>query len=89
MASAAELASWRKAFEKLGAKTMRLRIENPRSGVDGEYLRAAEQWLAEQDTQTEKREKTRYTVILCWTIVAAIASVIAAITGIIAVWPSR
>jgi hypothetical protein len=89
MVTAAERESWRKAFEKYGPKRLRLRIENEHSGIQGEYLQAAEQWLKEEDARVEKRETARYKSILRWTIVAAVASIMAAITGIIAVWPSR
>ncbi len=56
MTSAAENESWSKAFERVGPKTLRLRIENERSGMQGEYLRAAEAWLVEQDALTERQE---------------------------------
>jgi hypothetical protein len=75
----------RKGFEALGVETLRLRVTNPWVTLDDKYRREAEAWLREQDVVTEAREKKRYRTILGWTIAAAVASIIAAVTGIITV----
>jgi hypothetical protein len=94
MVSDSERANWRKAFELIGAPTLRVRLEKERAGMPPEYIREAYAWLLEQDNAAERRDEIRYqtmrrlTLIAAWGgAVAAVAGIIAAATGVIAVWP--
>jgi hypothetical protein len=86
MASDDERQSWLKEFELYGLETLRLRIANPWVTMTDEYRREAEAWVRREDTKAEVREEARYRTIRRWTIIAAAAGVVAAITGIVTVF---
>jgi hypothetical protein len=86
-ANMTEEENWRRAFEMIGPKTLRLRLETRRNEFSPDYARAAEIWLLEQDAAAERKETTRFNMIKRWTIAAAIAGIIAALGGAIAAWP--
>jgi hypothetical protein len=87
VATDTERASWRKAFDMVGPATMRLRLEHRRNEFAPDYAREAELWLLEQDAEVLSVETRRFNTIRFWTIVAAVAGIIAAIGSIIAAWP--
>jgi hypothetical protein len=76
MTDPATLASWRKAFEMVGPET--LRLELARNNYEPEYRRAAIEWLLKQDAKAAAIERGRFWAMLLWTIIAAVAAVIAA-----------
>jgi hypothetical protein len=82
-----ERANWRKAFEKIGPETLRLRLEHRRAEYAGEYAREAEIWLLEKDAERAAVELRRFKTIRVWTIVAGVGGGIAAIAGLIAACP--
>jgi hypothetical protein len=90
MVTPSEHESWVKAFEQYGPNTLRFYISNPaQSGMSGEYKRAAERWIAEQDAAAEKRDQKRFEIVRRWTIAAAaVAGFIAAVASVIAIWPT-
>jgi hypothetical protein len=79
--------NWRRAFEMIGPRTLRLRLETRRNEFSPPYARAAEIWLLEQDVATARKEATRFNTIKHWTIIAGVAGIIAALAGAIAAWP--
>ena len=82
-----ERANWRKAFEMIGPAQLRLRLEHRRSEFAPDYAREAETWLLEQDAEATATERKRFQTIRCWTVVAGIASILAAIAAWITAWP--
>jgi hypothetical protein len=87
VATDTERASWRKAFDMVGPTSMRLRLEHRRNEFAPECAREAEVWLLEKDAEARVVETQRYKTIRFWTIVAAVAGIIAAVGSIIAAWP--
>jgi hypothetical protein len=58
-------------------------------GINEQSKGEALEWLQEQDAENaaaQRLERTRYETIRRWTIVAAVASVLAAVTGTIALF---
>jgi hypothetical protein len=81
-----ERQSWRKAFEMIGPAQLRLRLEHRRTELAPHYARA-EIWLLEKDAEAAAAERKRFQTIRRWTVIAAVASVLAAIAAWIAAWP--
>jgi hypothetical protein len=79
-----ELENWHKAFEMIGPDTLRLRMETRRGEYDGEYGRAAEEWLLKKKAESDRLEAARFRAIKRWTIIAAIAGVVAAVAAVAA-----
>jgi hypothetical protein len=46
-----------------------------------------ERWLREQEAAIQREEARRYRRVLTWTIIAALAGVLAALASMIAAWP--
>jgi hypothetical protein len=82
-----ERLSWRKAFEKIGPETLRLRLEHRRAEFSNEYAREAEIWLLEQDFKTTVIELSRFRTIRLWAIIGSVAGGVAAIASLIAASP--
>ncbi|WP_298106490.1 hypothetical protein [Bradyrhizobium sp.] len=87
MTSDHERQSRRKAFEAIGPEQLRLRLEHRRAEYGDAYSREAEVWLLEQDAKKAAIELNRFRKVLTWAIVAGVASVVAAIAGLIGAWP--
>jgi hypothetical protein len=71
----------------IGPDTLRLRLEHRPTHFPGEYAREAELWLLEKDAEARAAETSRFRTIRFWTIVAAVASIVAAAGSIVAAWP--
>jgi hypothetical protein len=82
-----ERLSWRKAFEKIGPETLRIRLEHRRAEFPVEYAREAEAWLLEKDAENAAIELRRFQTIRLWTVVAGVAGSVAAIAGLISAFP--
>jgi hypothetical protein len=82
-----ERQNWRKAFEMLGPKTLRLRLESRRNEYAGDYGREAEVWLLEKAAEAAAIDQKRFQIVRCWSIIGGVAAVVAAIAGLIAAWP--
>jgi hypothetical protein len=80
--------NWRKAFEMIGSKTLRLRMETRRSEYAGDYGREAELWLLEQDAKAAALETKRFRTIRLWAIIAGVTGALAAIAAWIGAWPA-
>jgi hypothetical protein len=89
---------WRAALEYIGTSSVRLRLARidhiPQATVSsvGSHppwpTRAdVEAWLNDKDHAAALVEEKRFQIIRRWTIAAAIAAAIAALTGIITAWP--
>jgi hypothetical protein len=83
MSSDADREKWRKEFASWGREMTRMRVGSPMyQMLPEERRREGEVWLIEQDALVEARNKWRFRIMLWWTFVAAVASIIAAFTGI-------
>ena len=82
-----ERLSWRKAFEKISPKTLRLRLEHRRAEFPDAYAREAEIWLLEKDAESDAIEFRRFQTSRFWTIIAGVAGAIAAVASLIAAFP--
>jgi len=92
---------WRQALEHLGPNLVRLRLTDgrssgPGSGADvmniaGESPHPSrgfvEDWLKEKQRESEGQETTRFKIVLIATVVGTVDAIVAAVTGVIAVWP--
>lgn len=87
MTSDYECQNWRKAFEAIGPAQLRLQLEHRRAEYGDAYTREAEVWLLEQDAKNAAIELKQFRKVLSWAIVAGVASVVAAIAGLIGAWP--
>jgi hypothetical protein len=83
----------RERFEKLGHKVV-LRDIGMGVFIEPSEQQQAIEWLAEQDAEEQashsgarELETKRFRLIFLWTVVAAVAGVIAAIGSIVAAWP--
>ena len=82
-----ERQNWRKAFEMIGPEQLRLRLEHRRNEYTGDYGREAELWLFEKATEAAAIDRKRFQTIRRWAIIAGLAAIVVAITGLIAAWP--
>jgi Flp pilus assembly protein TadB len=87
MVSDVDRENWRKAFKQIGSKTLRQQFAKYQAGMPHERQLEAEKWLLEEDEAADRREEGRYQTMRWLTLIAAVASVVAAVTGLIAVWP--
>jgi hypothetical protein len=69
----------RAKFEQQGALLTKLNLQM--GNMDGPEQQEAVSWIAEQERASERRDSLRYRWMLCFTIVAAAAALIAA-------WPT-
>jgi hypothetical protein len=74
-------------MKKFGPKTLRPRVEHRWNEFNPEYARDAELWLLDKDVEARLAETRRFNTIRFWTIVAAVAGIVAAIGNAIAAWP--
>jgi hypothetical protein len=88
-------ATWRQVLNDLTLPVVRARLANSDGGsaaiipgLGDQHITKGfvENWVREQELAVKKDEARRYRIILTWTIVAAVAGIIAAVTGIISVW---
>jgi hypothetical protein len=63
-------------FEKQGVYLTRQNLQM--GNLDGREHQEAIMWLAEEERKTTQRESARYSLMLFFTIVAAVAAIIAA-----------
>ncbi len=81
---------WRKAFEMIGSDMLRMQLVQGQVGLTEPYGRCALQWLREQQAATDLRETMRFETIRRWTVTAALAGIVAAVTGaLLIVWPTH
>lgn len=78
---------YRQEFERLTPDHLRLRMETRAPTFAGEYARAAEEWLLEQQAKADAIEAAHFRSIRKWTILAAVAGTVAAVAAGIAAWP--
>jgi hypothetical protein len=78
---------YRQEFERLTPDSLRLRMETRAAQFSGEYARAAEDWLLEQQANADAIEAARFRSIRKWTILAAVAGTVAAVAAGIAAGP--
>ena len=83
----------RKKFEHLGRKVVQDDL-NFGAFIDPSEQQEAIEWLKERDAEEEASHKAsrgleakRFRMMLSWTVVAAMAGIIAAIASIVAAWP--
>jgi hypothetical protein len=87
MADTEQEAQWRKAFEKIGPDTLRLKLATTDVTLPTEYIRCAEAWILEKDAEKTALESERYHKLSRWAITAGIAGILAAIAAWVAAWP--
>jgi hypothetical protein len=87
MADTDQEAKWRKGFEMVGPDTLRLQLATVLSSQSTEYKRCAEKWILEKDAEAAAVDRERFQKVLRWAIIAAAASVLAAIAAWVAAWP--
>jgi hypothetical protein len=87
---------WRRALETAGVHVVRARlVQSPGGsaaiirGIGTQHITKGyvERWLRDQEAAIEQEAARRHRQVLMWAVVAAVAGIIAALTGIIAVWP--
>src|SRR5437763_298001 len=87
---------WRRALENMGVHVVRARfLQSPGGsgaiigGLGTEHITKGyvENWLREQEATIQREEVRRYRRVVRWTIVAALAGVVAAVASVIAAWP--
>ena len=87
---------WRRALETAGIHVVRGRFMQSAGGsvsviggIGTEHITKGyvERWLRDQEAAIEQEAARRHRQVLIWTVVAAVAGIIAALTGMIAVWP--
>lgn len=86
---------WRNSLERLGPEEVRRRLGltttfDPDEAVDIDdqppwaTRSVVEAWLDEKRAEADRRENSRYRTIKWWTIIGAIAAIVAAIAGVVA-----
>ena len=71
----------------IGPEQLRLRLEHRRNEYAGDYGREAELWLFEKATEAAAIDRKRFQTIRRWAIIAGLAAIVTAITGLITAWP--
>jgi len=84
-----DLRRWRERMEYLGLEIVRVRFAQGIPVTDQPPYPPPDviaDWIGEQDVAVQHVEHERFQTIRRWTIVAAVASVVAAIGALVAAW---
>ena len=74
---------WRRDFAKIGLESLRLLLATSKMDLPVDYVRCANEWIADKEAEKSAIETNRYRKVLGWTIVGAIAAIIAAVASVI------
>lgn len=89
----ATAARWAAVLEDHGLEAVRLRLAAHQGGSASMlgYLGSetmtrgfVEEWVRRETDKAQRRETRRFRMILIWTVVAAVAGIVAAVTGVMA-----
>src|SRR5262245_37425892 len=70
---------WRKSFEKIGPDLLRLELATSKQTFPDNYLRCAHEWMLDKEAEKAALETSRFR----WTVVGAIAAIVAAVASVI------
>jgi ABC-type Fe2+-enterobactin transport system substrate-binding protein len=77
---------WRRDFAKIGPESLRLLLATSKMALPADYVHCANEWIADKEAEKSAIETSRYRKVLGWTIVGAIAAIIAAVASTIALF---
>jgi hypothetical protein len=87
---------WRSILDAMDVHIVRIRLAQSDGGSNAdvkglgtEHITKGdvEKWLREKEAALAREDRHRHGTLLAWTVVAALAGIVAAIGGAIAAWP--